>query len=117
MWRAMSAVRSAFRSPRTCWRTGNSFIRAGSSSTSYPQVAQYRETLRLATEYFAAHGSSVAQAERQAFAWIGQQVQTQAAFLAYIDVFWTLMLVAAAAVPLALILRNVKLGAAAPAAH
>jgi DHA2 family multidrug resistance protein len=59
----------------------------------------------------------VAQAERQAFAWIGRQVQTQAAFLAYIDVFWTLMLVAAAAVPLALILRNVKLGAAAPAAH
>ncbi len=82
-----------------------------------PASAQYRETLRLATEYFAAHGSSVAQAERQAFAWIGRQVQTQAAFLAYIDVFWTLMLVAAAAVPLALILRNVKLGAAAPAAH
>jgi DHA2 family multidrug resistance protein len=82
-----------------------------------PASAQYRETLRLATEYFAAHGSSVAQADRQAFAWIGRQVQTQAAFLAYIDVFWTLMLVAAAAVPLALILRNVKLGAAAPAAH
>jgi DHA2 family multidrug resistance protein len=59
----------------------------------------------------------LAHAQQQAFAWIAQQVQTQAAFLAYIDVFWTLMLVSAAAVPLALILRKVKLGGPAPVAH
>jgi DHA2 family multidrug resistance protein len=41
----------------------------------------------------------------------------QASLLAYIDVFWTLMLVSAAAVPLALLLRKVKLGTGAPMAR
>jgi DHA2 family multidrug resistance protein len=63
------------------------------------------------------HGSSLVHAQQQALAWIGQQVQTQAAYLAYIDVFWLLMLMSLATVPLALILRKVKLGAAAPVAH
>ena len=82
-----------------------------------PSSIQYQETLQRVTEYFAAQGSSLAQAQQQAFAWIGQQVQTQAALLAYIDVFWTLMLISAAAVPLALVLRNIKRGAGAPTAH
>ncbi len=69
------------------------------------------------TGYFAAQGASLAQAQQQAFAWIAQQVQTQAAFLASIDVFWALMPISAAAVPLALILRNVKLGGSAPVSH
>src|SRR5260370_38820892 len=60
--------------------------------------------------YFAAQGSSIGQAQQQAIAWIGQQVQAQASLLAYMDVFWTLMPVSAAAVPLALLLRKVKLG-------
>jgi len=64
-----------------------------------------------------AHGSSLVQAQKQAFAWIGQQVQIQASLLSYIDVFWTLMLISAAAVPLALILRKVKLGGAVPVGH
>jgi DHA2 family multidrug resistance protein len=38
---------------------------------------------------------------------IGQQVQTQAAYLAYIDVFWLLMLISLATVPLALFLRKI----------
>jgi len=79
-----------------------------------PSSIQYQETLQRVTEYFAAQGSSLAHAQQQAFAWIGQQVQTQAALLAYIDVFWTLMLISAAAVPLAFVLRKTKLGAAAP---
>jgi DHA2 family multidrug resistance protein len=82
-----------------------------------PSSVQYQETLQRMTEYFTAQGSSLAQAQQQAFAWIGQQAQTQASFLAYIDVFWTLMLVSAAAVPLALIMRKVKLGAGTPIAH
>jgi DHA2 family multidrug resistance protein len=69
------------------------------------------------TQYFIDHGSSMAQAQQQAFAWIAQQVQTQATYLAYIDVFFMLMLVSAAAVPLALLLRKTKLGAAAPVGH
>jgi DHA2 family multidrug resistance protein len=82
-----------------------------------PSDIQYQETLRRATEYFAALGSPMIRAQGQAFAWIGQQVQAQASFLAYIDVFWTLMLVSLAAVPLALVLRKVKLGGGAPTAH
>jgi DHA2 family multidrug resistance protein len=69
------------------------------------------------TDYFLAQGGSLAHAQQQAFTWIAQQVQTQATFLAYIDVFWVLMLISAAAVPLALILRKVKLGGPAPVAH
>jgi len=68
-------------------------------------------------DYFTAHGSSLAQAQQQAFAWIGQQVQTQASYLAYVDVFWTLTLISLAAVPLALTLRKVKLGGQAAVAH
>ncbi len=64
-----------------------------------------------------AHGSSLALAQQQAFTWIAQQVQTQSTLLAYIDVFWALMLISAAAVPLALTLRKVKLGGRAPVAH
>jgi MFS transporter, DHA2 family, multidrug resistance protein len=82
-----------------------------------PSTTQYEHALQHVTDYFAAQGASLAQAQQQAFAWIAQQVQTQAAFLAYIDVFWVLMLISAAAVPLALILKNVKLGGPAPVSH
>jgi MFS transporter, DHA2 family, multidrug resistance protein len=82
-----------------------------------PSSAQYQDTLHQVTAYFATHGSAPAQAQRQAFAWIGQQVQVQASFLAYIDAFWVLMLMALAAVPLALTLRKVTLASAAPTGH
>lgn len=82
-----------------------------------PSSVGYQDTLHQVTSYFLAHGSSLAQAQQQAFAWIGQQVQLQASYLGYIDGFWVLMLVSLAAVPLALSLRKVKLGGAAPAAH
>jgi len=82
-----------------------------------PSTTRYQHALQHMTDYFAAPGASLVQAQQQAFGWIAQQVQTQAAFLAYIDVFWALMLISAAAVPLALILRNVKLGGAAPVSH
>jgi DHA2 family multidrug resistance protein len=82
-----------------------------------PSTSQYQAVLKRAVDYFAAQGGSLGQAQQQALAWIGQQVQTQAALLAYIDVFWALTLISAAAVPLALILRKVKLGGPAPAGH
>jgi MFS transporter, DHA2 family, multidrug resistance protein len=78
---------------------------------------QFQETLKQVTDYFLGHGSALAQAQQQAVAWIGQQVQLQAALLAYIDVFWVLTLISAAAIPLALSLRKVKLGGAAHAGH
>ena len=71
---------------------------------------QYQDTMHRTASYFAAHGSSAIQAHQQAIDWIGQQVQRQASFLAYMDGFFVLMLVALSAVPLALMLRSVKLG-------
>jgi MFS transporter, DHA2 family, multidrug resistance protein len=62
------------------------------------------------TDYFVVQGNSLLQAQQQAVQWIGQQVQAQASFLAYMDAFWVLMLISLAAVPLALTLRNIELG-------
>jgi DHA2 family multidrug resistance protein len=82
-----------------------------------PASSQYQDTLKQATDYFVSHGSALLQAQQQAIQWIGQQVQAQASFLAYVDVFWVLMLVALAAVPLAMTLRKMKLGGPAPVGH
>jgi DHA2 family multidrug resistance protein len=82
-----------------------------------PVSSQYQDTLKQVTDYFMSHGSGLLQAQQQATAWIGQQVQAQASFMAYVDVFWVLMLVALAAVPLAMTLRRTKLGGPAPAGH
>jgi len=75
-----------------------------------PSSPQYQDTLQHVTNYFIANGSSLAQAHDQAIQWIGAQVQAQASFLGYMDAFWVLMLISLSAVPLALALRNVKLG-------
>jgi MFS transporter, DHA2 family, multidrug resistance protein len=75
-----------------------------------PSSTTYQDTLQQITNYFTAHGSSLAQAHDQAIQWIGQQVQSQASFLGYMDAFWVLMLISLSAVPLALALRKVKLG-------
>jgi DHA2 family multidrug resistance protein len=82
-----------------------------------PSSVSYQDTLQQVTHYFAAQGSSLLQAQQQAITWIGQQVQDQASFLAYMDAFWVLMLISLAAVPLALALRNVRLGGGAPMGH
>jgi MFS transporter, DHA2 family, multidrug resistance protein len=82
-----------------------------------PSRAQYQDTLQQVTSYFVAQGSSLLQAQQQAIQWIGQQVQTQASFLAYMDTFWVLALISLAIVPLALALRKVKLGGPAPVGH
>jgi MFS transporter, DHA2 family, multidrug resistance protein len=82
-----------------------------------PSSPQYQDTLHQVTNYFVAQGSSLIQAQQQAIAWIGQQVQEQASFLGYMDAFWVLMLISLAAVPLALTLRKVKLGGAVHVGH
>jgi DHA2 family multidrug resistance protein len=82
-----------------------------------PSSVGYQQTLQQATQYFLAQGSLPPEAQQQAVGWIGQQVQAQASYLAYMDVFWVLALLSLAAVPLALSLRKVKLGGAAPAAQ
>ncbi|MHC2254302.1 DHA2 family multidrug resistance protein [Bradyrhizobium embrapense] len=82
-----------------------------------PSSPQYQDTLHQVTDFFVAQGNALAQAHQQAIQWIGQQVQTQASFLSYMDAFWVLMLIALSAIPLALTLRKVKLGGAAPVGH
>ena len=82
-----------------------------------PSSTAYQNALQQITDYFMMQGSSLGKANQQAMAWIGQQLQTQVAMLAYMDIFWVLMLVALAAIPLALSLRKVTLGGPAPAGH
>src|SRR5271168_5395507 len=82
-----------------------------------PSSVQYQDTLHQMTNDFVGQGSPLIEAQQQTIAWVGQQVQLQASFLAYMDAFWVLALVALAAVPLALSLRKVKLGGGAPAGH
>src|ERR1700722_8350842 len=82
-----------------------------------PSSIQYQNTLHQVTDYFVVQGNSLLQAQQQAVQWIGQQVQAQASFLAYMDAFWVLMLISLSAVPLALTLRNIKLGGPAHLGH
>ena len=82
-----------------------------------PSGVQYQDALHRLTDYFAAQGSSFLQAQQQAIQWIGQQVQAQASFLAYMDAFWVLMLISLSTVPLALTLRNVKLDGGVRVGH
>ena len=82
-----------------------------------PSSQQYQSTLQQMTHYFLAQGSLLPEAQGQALNWIGQQMQAQSSYLAYMDVFWVLTLLSLAAVPLAMSLRKVKLGGRAPAAH
>ena len=82
-----------------------------------PSSTQYQNALHQVTNYFVAQGSSLWQAQQQAIQWVGQQVQAQASFLGYMDAFWLLMLISLAIVPLALILRKVKLRGPAPVGH
>lgn len=82
-----------------------------------PSSISYQQTMQQVTQYFLHQGSSALEAKQQAFAWIGKTVAAQASYLAYVDVFWTLTLLSAALVPLALALRKVSLGGGAPAAH
>ncbi|MEJ0015895.1 MAG: DHA2 family efflux MFS transporter permease subunit [Acetobacteraceae bacterium] len=93
------------------------FHQARLAESIIPSSPEYQETMRQASDFFVAQGSLPVEAGQQAFAWIGEQVENQAAFLAYVDVFWVLMVIALATVPLALSLRKIKLGGGAPAGH
>jgi MFS transporter, DHA2 family, multidrug resistance protein len=82
-----------------------------------PSSVQYQDALHHMTDYFVAQGNSMLQAQQQATQWLGQQVQAQASFIAYMDAFWVLMLISLAMVPLALTLRKVKLGGPVHVGH
>lgn len=82
-----------------------------------PSSNNYQTNFNQIQHYFLSQGASRSEAQGQALAWIGQSVDQQSSLLAYIDVFWVMTLLALVAIPLALLLRNVKLGKSAPAGH
>lgn len=93
------------------------FHQARLVENTIPSSVQFQQALHQVTQYFVGQGSSLMEAKQQALAWIGQTVQAQASLFAYVDVFWTLTLVALAVVPLALALRSVTGGQPVHAAH
>ncbi len=78
-----------------------------------PSSPAYHQTMEATVAMLRARGLSAPDAEQGAIALIGQTLQQQVGYLAYIDVFHVLMLISLCAVPLALILRNVKPGGGA----
>jgi DHA2 family multidrug resistance protein len=78
-----------------------------------PSDVGYQQTIDTMTRFFQAQGSNASDAAGQAIAWVGQTLQHQIDLLAYIDVFWTLAVIGALMVPVALSLRTINLKAPA----
>lgn len=78
-----------------------------------PSDLGYQQTIDAMTRYFQAQGSSASDAASQAIAWVGRTLQQQVDFLAYIDVFWTLAIIAVLMIPVAAVLRPIDLRAPA----
>lgn len=76
-----------------------------------PSDLGYQQTLDQMTRFFQAQGASASDAASQAIAWVGRTLQQQVDFLAYIDVFWSLAIIAALLIPIAATLRSIDLGA------
>lgn len=72
-----------------------------------PSDLGYQQTIDAVTRYFQAQGSNASDAASQALAWVGRTLQQQVDFLAYIDVFWLLAVVALLMIPVAAILRPI----------
>jgi len=81
-----------------------------------PSDIGYQQTIDAMTQFFVGQGSNQSDAASQAIAWVGQTLRRQIDLLSYIDVFWSLAIIGALMVPLALIMRPVDLGAA-PKGH
>jgi DHA2 family multidrug resistance protein len=78
-----------------------------------PSDLGYQQTIDAMTRYFQAQGSNATDAASQALAWVGRTLQQQVDLLAYVDVFWTLAVIAVLMIPTAAVLRPIKLGAPA----
>lgn len=78
-----------------------------------PSDLGYQQTIEAMTRYFQAQGSNANDAASQALAWVGRTLQQQVDLLAYIDVFWTLAIIAMLMIPTAAVLRSIDLSAPA----
>src|SRR5438067_717656 len=74
-----------------------------------PSDIGYQQTIDAMTRYFQAQGSNASDAASQAIAWVGQTLRQQVNLLAYIDVFWSLAMIGAIMIPVALVIRPVDL--------
>jgi DHA2 family multidrug resistance protein len=74
-----------------------------------PSDTAYQQTIDTMTRFFQAKGSNASEAAGQAVAWVGQTLQKQVNLLAYVDVFWTLAVIGAIMIPVALSLRSIDL--------
>jgi DHA2 family multidrug resistance protein len=82
-----------------------------------PSSSVFQSTMHNLTHYFTQFGSPIA-AQGRAMGYIGQTIADQAALMAYIDIFFTWSVIAAALVPLILLLiRRVDLGGGAAVGH
>lgn len=82
-----------------------------------PSDSHYQSAFQSLNQVFMAQGSNASDASRRAIAWIGRELGRQAIFLAYVDVFWVLTMLALAMIPLALLIRSIRLGSAGGGAH
>src|SRR5262249_13091891 len=87
----------------------------GAHVSAYDQAAG--GTLRDITGKLMGAGVPASEALARAQALISATVQKQSALLAFLDVFWLLCLLALAAIPLVLFIKNVRRGAPAAAGH
>ncbi|WP_027524370.1 DHA2 family efflux MFS transporter permease subunit [Bradyrhizobium sp. Ec3.3] len=78
-----------------------------------PSDLGYQQSVDAMTRFFQAQGSNASDAASQAIAWVGRTLQQQVDFLAYIDVFWMLAIIAVLMIPVAAILRPIDLRAPA----
>ncbi|MGY8668315.1 DHA2 family efflux MFS transporter permease subunit [Bradyrhizobium sp. UFLA05-109] len=74
-----------------------------------PSDLGYQQSIDAMTQFFQAQGSNASDAASQAIAWVGRTLQQQVDFLAYIDVFWTLAIIAVLMIPVAAIIRPIDL--------
>ena len=87
----------------------------GAHISAFDQAAA--TTLRSIVAKLVAAGVPASEALTRAQALIYATVQKQSALLAFLDVFWLLCLLALGAVPLVLLIKNIRRGAPASAGH
>ena len=93
------------------------FHQARLVENTIPSSPNFQSTLDQVTRYFMQQGASAGDAHGAAMGYIGQMIGKQATIMAYIDVFQLSAIVAAALIPVVLIMvRRVQLGGRAAAA-
>jgi len=96
---------------QTIWQQRQQFHQSRLIEHVVPSDIGYQQTIDAMTRFFQAQGSNASEAASQAIAWVGQTLQHQIELLAYIDAFWSLAIVGAVMIPVALILRPIDLRA------